>query len=121
MWRGVRSIERNTIMSKIILLAAGMAGIASLTHPAFADDHLATAVAAGGLIDGVSQLFQVNGAGKTPGEDAPGQGSPLSGMDHSTPASAVQEDKMHNGHPFKDNPAFASGKTAPSQNSQHFK
>lgn len=108
-------------MSKKILFIAGVAGILSLTQPTFADDHLATAVAAGGLNPATSGPFQTNGAGKIPSESAPGQGSPLSGMDHLTPASAVQEDKDHNGHPFKSNPAFATGKTAPSQNSQHFK
>src|SRR4029079_151361 len=102
-------------MSKIILLTAGIAGALSLIHPAFADDHLATAVTAGGLDPATSGPFQSNGAGKIPSESAPGQGSPLSGNDHLTPASAVQEDKDHNGHPFKTNPAVAAGKTAPSQ------
>lgn len=108
-------------MSKTILLAAGVVGLMSLVPPAFADDHLATAVAAGGLNPATSQPFQPNGAGKIPSASAPGQGSPLSGEDYLTPAPAVQEAKNHNGHPFKTNPAVASGKTAPSQNSQHFK
>ena len=102
-------------MNTRILSAIAATAIAAFTTAAYADDHLATAVSAGGLIEGVSQPYQIDNPGKG-GEEAPGQGSPLSGHDHQTPASLTAEEA---GHALKDNPAFLSGKTAPSQNSNH--
>ena len=85
-----------------------------LASTASAADHLATATAAGGLKPS-SQPFQngLNNPGRS-GEDVPGQGSPLSGEDHSTPAT----DTENNGVGTTPNPV-ADGKTAPSANSVH--
>ncbi|HSV02029.1 MAG TPA: hypothetical protein VLI41_02390 [Phenylobacterium sp.] len=60
--------------------------LALLGGPALASDHLFTAVGAGGLTTS-SQPFQ-NGTTNPgrPGTLVPGQGSPLSGEDHTTPA-----------------------------------
>ena len=102
-------------MNTRILSMVGATAFAALTSAAYADDHLATAVAAGGLTEGVSHPFQIDNPGKG-GEEAPGQGSPLSGEDHTTPASLTQEEA---GHTLTPNPAWASGKTAPSVNSNH--
>jgi len=98
-----------------ILSVIAATAIASFTTAPYADDHLAIAVAAGGLKEGVSQPYQIDNPGKG-GEEAPGQGSPLSGEDHTTPASLTQEEA---GHTLTFNPAFLQGKTAPSQHSNH--
>ncbi len=91
-------------------LATGLLCALSFAVPSQADDHLATAVAAGGLDPATSHVFSNEKA-----VEAPGQGSPLSGEDHVTPASATVEET----HALKTNPAFASGKTAPSGHSKH--
>lgn len=103
--------------SLIVALATFSTVLFGITISAYADDHLATAVDAGGLDPATSHVFTVEKA-----VEAPGQGSPLSGEDHTTPASATIEHKVDGGffdHAFKDNPAAASGKTAPSANSNH--
>jgi hypothetical protein len=85
-----------------------------LASTASAADHLATATTAGGLKPS-SQPFQngLNNPGRS-GEDVPGQGSPLSGEDHSTPAT----DTENSGVGTTPKPV-ADGKTAPSANSVH--
>ena len=93
-----------------------IAGIALLMSPniAGAADHLFTATAAGGLTTS-SQPFQngLNNPGR--GDDnVPGQGSPLSGEDHSTPAT----DTANNGVGTTPKPVL-DGKTSPSANSVH--
>ena len=72
-------------MRKQPLLSAGMA-VLLLAGPAVASDHLFTGVGAGGLTTS-SQPFMngTNNPGR-PGTSVPGQGSPLSGEDRTTPA-----------------------------------
>lgn len=86
-------------MRKLAILAGAVSLFAGVPI-AQAADHLFTAVAAGGLsctsaVDPVlcsgtsnSQPFLngVNNPGR-PGDDVPGQGSPLSGNDHTVPAT----------------------------------
>ncbi|HEY1382064.1 MAG TPA: hypothetical protein VGF43_00535 [Dongiaceae bacterium] len=82
---------------------------------ALAADHLFTALAAGGLtLD--KQPFQngLNNPGRF-NDDVPGQGSPLSGEDHTTPATDTHTGQTHMPKPAID------GKTAPSQHSAHVK
>jgi len=95
-------------------LAIGLAGIFGFAVPGWAADHLATGTAAGGLTES-SQPFQngTNNLGRS-GESVPGQGSPLSGEDRTTPAT----DTLNSGQ-VHSNPAAESGKTAPSSNSVH--
>jgi hypothetical protein len=84
-----------------------------MTTAGYAADHTLTAEAAGGLNSSSSQPFQ-NGT-TNPGRSAdsvPGQGSPLSGEDHTTPAT----DTLNSGS-VKTPPAVSDGKTAPSSNS----
>ena len=100
-------------MTTRILLSTGIALI-GLASAANAADHLFTATAAGGLTPS-SQPFQ-NGL-TNPGrfnDDVPGQGSPLSGGEHSTPAT----DTSNNGVGTTPKPVL-DGKTAPSANSVH--
>jgi hypothetical protein len=81
-----------------------------------AADHLFSATAAGGLTLS-SQPFE-NGV-TNPGrfnDDVPGQGSPLSGEEHSTPASDTAQEKGVVGTTPK---PVTDGKTAPSANSVH--
>jgi hypothetical protein len=112
--------ERTCIMWKFLSPASAAAAVAiglaaAPVNTAAADDHLFSAVNAGGLTTS-SQPFQngLNNPGR-PGTEVPGQGSPLSGEDHTTPATETT-----NSGQVKTNPAFASGKTAPSQSSAHF-
>jgi hypothetical protein len=72
-------------MKKTIWLLAG-ASLLGLADTSIADDHLNTATGAGGLTTS-SQPF-VNGTNNPgrPGTTVPGQGSPLSGEDHTVPA-----------------------------------
>ena len=93
-----------------ILLIAGISLLA-LASSAKAADHLLTATAAGGLQS--SAPFTTNKAGHS-GDLAPGQGSPLSGEDNSTPAT----DQPNNGVGTDLKPV-ADLKTAPSANSVH--
>ncbi|MDX8454932.1 hypothetical protein RFM98_19390 [Mesorhizobium sp. VK9D] len=83
----------------------------SLLGPASAADHLFTATEAGGLTTD-SQPFQNGINNKAPtAEDVPGGGSPLSGEDHTVPATDTQT-----GAATRDMPAATQGKTAPSAN-----
>jgi hypothetical protein len=72
-------------MKRAIWLLAG-ASLLCLADASIADDHLNTATGAGGLTTS-SQPF-VNGTNNPgrPGTTVPGQGSPLSGEDHTVPA-----------------------------------
>ena len=102
-------------MTTRILLFTGIA-LVGLASTANAADHLFTATAAGGLTAS-SQPFQ-NGL-TNPGrfnDDVPGQGSPLSGGEHSTPASDTAQAKGVVGTTPK---PVTDGKTAPSANSVH--
>jgi hypothetical protein len=101
-------------MKTRILSVIAAIGVAAFTTAVYADDHLATAVAAGGLTSD-KQPFNIDNPGKG-GEGAPGQGSPLSGEDHTTPASLTQEEA---GHTLTTNPAWQMEKTAPSVHSNH--
>ncbi|RWJ97322.1 MAG: hypothetical protein E5X49_32290 [Mesorhizobium sp.] len=82
-----------------------------LAGPASAADHLFTATAAGGLTTS-SQPFQ-NGINNTAptAEAVPGGGSPLSGEDHTVPATDTQT-----GASTRSMPSAIDGKTAPSAN-----
>ncbi|CDX27335.1 exported hypothetical protein [Mesorhizobium sp. ORS 3324] len=95
------------MMRTLILVAA----FSLLAGPASAADHLFTATAAGGLTTD-SQPFQ-NGINNTaPTADAvPGQGSPLSGAEHTVPATDTQT-----GASLRTMPSAIDGKTAPSAN-----
>jgi hypothetical protein len=101
-------------MRKLTLLTAGLP-LFMMTTAGYAADHTLTAEAAGGLNSSSSQPFQ-NGT-TNPGRSAdsvPGQGSPLSGEDPTTPAT----DTLNSGS-VKTPPAVSDGKTAPSSNSVH--
>jgi len=94
-------------------LIAGTA-LLMLASTASAADHLFTALGAGGLTE-QSQPFQngLNNPGR--GDDSvPGQGSPLSGEDTSTPAT----DNPNHGVGTTPKPV-SDGKTAPSAHSVH--
>src|SRR4051794_6022355 len=86
----------------------------ALAGSAGAADHTLTAIGAGGLTTS-SQPYQngTNNPGRS-AESVPGQGSPLSGEDTTTPATDTSNSGV-----VKSNPAAASGKTAPSSNSVH--
>jgi hypothetical protein len=84
-------------------LAVASAGIISACLPGFAADHLATARDAGGVVATT--------------HDSPGDGSPLSGLENTTPAADVEAAEDH--APTKENPASLMDKTAPSANSTH--
>lgn len=101
-------------MTKLVLMTA--VSLAAITTTAYAADHLFTATAAGGLTQfgpNTSQPF-LNGINNSaPTADAvPGQGSPLSGAEHTVPATDTQT-----GATLMTPPPVLSGKTAPSNNS----
>jgi len=107
-----------------VLLALALAALTAV--PALADDHLFTAVGAGGLTTS-SQPF-LNGTNNSgrPGTTVPGQGSPLSGHDNTVPA--VGTDQLTNASSqaittIDSNthkpPPVLDGKVAPSANSPH--
>ena len=111
----------------IALLAGASLALAS---SAFASDHLFTATGAGGL-NASKQPFQnsVNNSGRS-AFTVPGQGSPLSGADTTTPA--VEQDSLLTHHFTQPNtnanpgngtlntpPPVTAGKMAPSANSPH--
>jgi hypothetical protein len=102
------------MITRILVIAA--VPLLATASSAFADDHLFSAVAAGGLTE-ESQPFQngTNNPGRS-GEDVAGQGSPLSGEDSTTPAT----DQPNNGQVNTPKPAL-DHKTAPSQRSAHVK
>jgi hypothetical protein len=111
---------------------SGLVGIAVflVSGAALASDHLFTAQGAGGLTTS-SQPF-LNGT-NNPGRSGlivPGQGSPLSGEDHTTPTVETDNLLTHhftqlntNANPgnnvLKIPPPVTAGKTAPSSNSPH--
>ncbi|RWE40107.1 MAG: hypothetical protein EOS79_19645 [Mesorhizobium sp.] len=101
--------ELETEMRTLIIIAA----FSMLAGPATAADHLFTATEAGGLTT-ESQPFQ-NGINNTAptAEDVPGGGSPLSGEDHTVPATDTQT-----GAATGDMPAATQDKTAPSANAR---
>ena len=113
----------------LVILATGISLMAA-SSPSYANDHLFTAIGAGGLTTS-SQPF-MNGI-ENPGRSAltvPGSGSPLSGADHTTPAVDPGSLLTHhftqpntNANPgngvVKTPPPVTAGKTAPSSNSPH--
>ena len=118
-------------MRKISITLLAGASLALVTSSAaFASDHLFTATGAGGL--NTSKQPFMNGT-NNPGRSAltvPGQGSPLSGQDRTTPA--VEGDSLLTHHFSQPNtnanpgdgtlrtpPPVASGMTAPSSHSPH--
>lgn len=116
-------------MRKLAILGAGVSLLAGAC-PSYANDHLFTAVGAGGLTTS-SQPF-VNGTNNPgrSGDSVPGSGSPLSGAEHTTPAVDAGSLLTHhmtqlntNANPgngtVKTPPPVTQGKTAPSSNSPH--
>ncbi len=114
---------------KRVISTARVALFAS-SSVSYAADHLFTAVGAGGLTTS-SQPF-VNGSNNPgrSGDIVPGQGSPLSGADHTTPAAESGSlltnhftELNTNANPgngvLKTPPPVTDGKTAPSMNSPH--
>jgi hypothetical protein len=112
-----------------LVVALLVAGLGLLTVvPTSADDHLFTAVAAGGLTVSVSQPF-INGMNNPgiSGFSVPGQGSPLSGSDHTVPAvgtdTPVFATHATNANPgngvLRTPPPVMRGQTAPIGHSQH--
>ncbi|HLG72391.1 MAG TPA: hypothetical protein VK009_18395 [Chloroflexota bacterium] len=106
------------------VLAIGLAAATAI--PALADDHLFTAVGAGGLTTS-SQPF-LNGTDNSgrPGTTVPGQGSPLSGFDNTVPAVGTDRLTQANSQAITtidanthEPPPVIAGKTAPSSNSTH--
>jgi hypothetical protein len=89
------------------------------TQTTLADDHLFTAVGAGGLTTQSNPFTKTNGI---TGAGVPGQGSPLSGADTTTPAVAADQispnANVGNGV-FRIPPPVQNGQVAPSANSTH--
>jgi len=114
------------MMRNLVILAAGLALLAG-TSPGQASDHLFTAVGAGGLTTDSNPFTKTNGRSA---DIVPGQGSPLSGADHTTPAVEMGSLLTHhftdpNTHAnpgngtLKTPPPVTAGKTAPAANSPH--
>lgn len=99
-------------MTKLAVLAAGASLLAGVC-PGYASDHLFTATAAGGLtLSSQPFINGTTGTNSAPTADAvPGAGSPLSGLEHTVPATDTTT-----GATTKTPPAVLSGKTAPSAN-----
>ena len=110
-------------MNRTIWLVAG-AFLSSFATASIAADHLLTATDKGGLTTS-SQPFQngTNNPGRA-GTTVPGQGSPLSGEDHTTPAVESSSLLTHHSTQLNTNanpgngtlrtpPPVASGMTAP--------
>ena len=88
-----------------------IAAFSLLAGPASAADHLFTATSAGGLTTS-SQPFQNGTNNSAPTADTvPGQGSPLSGAEHTVPATDTQT-----GASLRTMPSATTDKTAPSAN-----
>ncbi len=97
-------------MRKLAILAAGVSLLAG-SCPSYAADHLFTATAAGGLtLSSQPFLNGINNKGRL-GDDVPGQGSVLSGEDHTVPATDTQT-----GATLKTPPPVLAGRAAPSGN-----
>lgn len=89
------------------------AAFSLLAGPASAADHLFTATSAGGLTTS-SQPFLNGTNNNAPTADAvPGQGSPLSGAEHTVPATDTVT-----GASLRTMPSATQGKTAPSANAR---
>ena len=117
-------------MKSLALVLATGTSLLSLSSAGYASDHLFTAVGAGGLtMSSQPFLNGTNNSGRS-GLIVPGQGSPLSGADHTTPAVEIGNMLTHhftlpntNANPgngtLKTPPPVTAGKTAPSSNSPH--
>lgn len=117
-------------MKSLALVLATGTSLLSLSSAGYASDHLFTAVGAGGLtMSSQPFLNGTNNSGRS-GLIVPGQGSPLSGADHTTPAVEIGNLLTHhftlpntNANPgngtLKTPPPVTAGKTAPSSNSPH--
>lgn len=116
-------------MKRTISLLAG-ALLSSIAYTSVASDHLFTATGAGGLTTS-SQPFQngTNNPGR-PGTSVPGQGSPLSGEDRTTPT--VESSALLTKHFTQPNtnanpgngtlrtpPPVQSGMTVPAKGGKH--
>ena len=117
-------------MRTLVIALAVSASFLASTSSGYASDHLFTAIGAGGLTTS-SQPFEngVNNPGRS-GLIVPGQGSPLSGADRTTPTVELDTLLTHhftqlntNANPgngvFRSPPPVLAGKTAPSMNSPH--
>src|SRR5690242_21248037 len=117
------TFERRFAMNRTIPLLAG-ALLSSFAVTSIASDHLLTAKDKGGLTTS-SQPFMngTNNPGRA-GTTVPGQGSPLSGEDHTTPAVETGQLLTHhstqpnlNANPgngmLRSPPPAASGMTVP--------
>jgi hypothetical protein len=117
-------------MRRLVIALAVSTAFVAWTSSGYASDHLFTAIGAGGLTTS-SQPFQngLNNSGRS-GLIVPGQGSPLSGADRTTPTVELDTLLTHhftqlntNANPgngvFKTPPPVLAGKTAPSMNSPH--
>lgn len=113
-------------MRKLAIIVVGVCLLTG-TSPIQASDHLFTAVGAGGLTTSSNPFVKTNGR---PADLVPGQGSPLSGADHTTPAAEMESLLTHhftepntNANPgngtLKTPKPVTAGKTAPSSNSPH--
>lgn len=81
-------------MKKTASLLAG-ASLLVLANVSLADDHLFTAVGAGGLTTSSQPFLNgINNPGR-PGESVPGEGSPLSGEEDTVPAVDVESLLTH--------------------------
>lgn len=117
-------------MKSLALVLATGTSLLSLSSAGYASDHLFTAVGAGGLtMSSQPFLNGTNNSGRS-GLIVPGQGSPLSGADHTTPAVEIEQLLTHhftlpntNANPgngtLKTPPPVTAGQTAPSINSPH--
>jgi len=115
-------------MNRTIWLLAAGTFVSSFANTALGSDHLFTATGAGGLTTS-SQPFQngTNHPGRA-GTTVPGQGSPLSGEDHTTPAVETEQLLTHhftqpntNANPgngtLRTPPPVTSGMTVPNSSS----
>lgn len=87
------------------------AALLLLAGPASAADHLFTATAAGGLTTSSQPFLNGTNNSAPTADTVPGQGSPLSGAEHTVPATDTQT-----GASLKSLPSATQGKTAPPAN-----
>ena len=87
------------------------AALLLLAGPASAADHLFTATAAGGLTTSSQPFLNGTNNSAPTADTVPGQGSPLSGAEHTVPATDTQT-----GASLKSLPSATQGKMAPSAN-----
>jgi hypothetical protein len=119
LWRGEKPQGskilhgKEYLMKKLTFLATGLS-LFTLASAGYAADHTLTAISAGGLTESSQpNLNGTNNPGRS-AESVPGQGSPLSGEDHTTPAT----DTTNSGK-VNTPPSVSAGKTAPSSHSAH--